>query len=317
MKQGTSHRRFRFKPSVLRRAQGILTTLLLLVGAGCAAVVIWNYYLTGPWTRDGQVQGYVVDLAPEVSGRVVRLNVVDNQAVKRGDVLYEIEPLDFQLAVASAEAELQSRQADMQAKLEQAARRKALTTDSTSVEERQTFASSAEQARAAFGTAVTQLNQARVNLVRTKVLSPVNGKVTNLQLQEGDYATKGTVNLSLLNTDNIWITGFFEETKLAGVKVGESASAMLMGYPEPVLGHVESIAQGISTPNTNPDARGLASVSPVFTWVRLAQRIPVRIHIDEVPAGVHLAVGMTATVSMGRDARPGTTHGLLSRLLTQ
>ena len=317
MKHSTSHRRFRFKPSVLRHARGILTTLLLLVGAGCAAVAIWNYYLTGPWTRDGQVQGYVVDLAPEVSGRVVRLNVVDNQAVKRGDVLYGIEPLDFQLAVASAEAELESRQADMQAKLEQAARRKSLTTDSTSVEERQTFASSAEQARAAFGAAVTQLNQARVNLVRTKVLSPVNGKVTNLQLQEGDYATKGTVNLSLLNTDNIWITGFFEETKLARVKVGNSASALLMGYSEPVLGHVESIAQGISTPNTNPDARGLASVNPVFTWVRLAQRIPVRIHIDEVPAGVHLALGMTATVSVGEDARPGTIHGLLSRLLTE
>ena len=291
--------------------------MLLLAGAGCAAVVIWNYYLTGPWTRDGQVQGYVVDIAPEVSGRVVRLNVADNQAVKRGDVLYEIDLLDFQLAVASAEADVQSRQADMQAKLQQAERRKVLTTDSTSVEERQSFVSSSEQARAAFATAITQLNQARVNLVRTKVLSPVNGRITNLQLQEGDYATKGAVNLSLLNTDSFWITGFFEETKLAGIKVGEPAAALLMGYPDPVLGHVESIAQGISTPDTNPGVRGLASVNPVFTWVRLAQRIPVRIHIDEVPAGVHLAVGMTATVSVGEDARPSTIHGLLSRLFTQ
>ncbi len=292
-------------------------TVALLAGAGFAALVIWNYFLTGTWTRDGQVQAYVVDVAPEVSGRVARLDVADNQVVRRGDPLYEIDTLDFEIAVASAEADLQSRQADMLAKLQQAERRKALTTESTSVEERQTFVSSADQARAAFATTVTRLNQARVDLLRTRILSPVNGRVTNLQLQEGDYATKGAQNLSLLNTDSIWITGFFEETKLAGIKVGDPAAALLMGYPAPVLGHVESLAQGISTPDTNPGARGLASVNPVFTWVRLAQRIPVRIHIDAVPTGVHLAAGMTATVSVGKDARPGTRHGLLSRLFTQ
>ena len=301
----------------MRRARGIALTAALLAGAAAATVVIWDYYLTGTWTRDGRVQAYVVDVAPEVSGRVARLYVADNQAVRRGDLLYEIEPLDFEIAVASAEAEVQSRQADMNAKLQQAERRKALTTDSTSIEERQTFVSSSEQARAAFATAVTKLNQARVDLLRTKIVSPLNGRVTNLQLQEGDYATKGVQNLSLLNTDSIWITGFFEETKLAGIKVGDPAAALLMGFDAPVLGHVESLAQGISTPDTNPGARGLASVSPVFTWVRLAQRIPVRIHIDVIPAGVHLAAGMTATVSVGDDARPGTRHGFLSRLFTQ
>lgn len=121
----------------------------------------------------------------------------------------------------------------------------------------------------------------------------------------------------MLNTDSFWITGFFEETKLGAIRVGDPATALLMGYGEPVRGHVESIARGINTPNTNPGALGLASVDPVFTWVRLAQRIPVRIHIDSVPPAVHLALGLTATVSVGPDAEPGSLRGLLSRVFTQ
>lgn len=303
--------------STVRRRVSIAVTLLLLAGAGVAAVAIWDHYLTGPWTRDGQVQAYVVTLAPQVSGRVIRVNVADNQDVRRGDVLYEIEPVDFQIAVASAEANLQSRQADMDAKRLQVERRRQLTTLTTSQEEQQTFQASSEMARAAYAAAVTQLNQARINLERTKVLSPVNGYITNLQLQEGDYATTGTRNLSVLNTDSFWITGFFEETKLAGIKVGDPAVAMLMGFRDPVRGHVESIALGINTPNTSPGALGLASVDPVFTWVRLAQRIPVRIRIDSVPDTVRLALGMTATVSVGKEATPASPHGLLSRLFTQ
>lgn len=303
--------------TVRRRRVGIVVTLLLLAGAAVACVAIWDHYLTAPWTRDGQVQAYVVALAPEVSGRVVRLNVADNQDVKRGDVLYEIDPVDFQIAVAAAEATVQSRQADMDAKRLQATRRRQLTTLTTSLEEQQTFQASSDMARAAYASAVTQLNQARIDLERTKVLSPVNGTVTNLQLQQGDYATKGTRNLSVLNADSFWITGFFEETKLAGIRVGDPAVAVLMGYRDPVRGRVESIAQGITTPNTNPGALGLASVDPVFTWVRLAQRIPVRIRIESVPDTVRLALGMTATVSVGKGAGPASPHGLLSRLFTQ
>ncbi len=156
-----------------------------------------------------------------------------------------------------------------------------------------------------------------MDLHRTKVLSPVNGYVTNLQLRSGDYATKGTRNLSLVDTDSFWITGFFEEAKLAHIHPGDPAVVALMGYADPVLGHVDSIAAGINTPNTTPGSYGLASVDPVFTWVRLAQRIPVRIHVDEVSDTVHLALGLTATVSVGKDARPSSPHGYLSRLLTQ
>ncbi len=300
-----------------RRRTKYLVTTLLVIGALVACLLIWNNYLTAPWTRDGQVQAYVVDQAPEVSGRVVKLNVVDNQPIHIGDVLYEIEQVDFQISVASAEANVESKKADMDSKLIQAERRQKLTTLSTSTEEKQTYDANADMARAAYASAITQLNQSRINLKRTEVRSPVNGYITNLQLRVGDYATAGTRNLSMVDTDSFWVTGYFEETKLAGIHQGDRAVVALMGYRDPVLGHVASIARGINTPNSAPGSLGLASVSPTFTWVRLAQRIPVRVTIDQVPDTVVLALGMTATVSVGPDARPSSPRGLLSRVFTQ
>ncbi len=298
-----------------RRAARVSVTLLLLGGAALAGVSIWNRYLTGPWTRDGQVQADVVNLAPEVSGRVTALLVRDNQTVRRGDQLYQIDPVDYQIAFAAAQANLQSKQADLRLKQSEANRRAELTTLSTSKEEKQTYSSSAAIAEAAYAQAQTQLSQARINLDRTRVLSPVNGYVTNLLLRQGDYATTGTRNISVLDSDSFWIAAYFEETKLSGIHVGDRALAALMGYRDPVLGHVESIARGINSPNTDPGTLGLATVSPVFTWVRLAQRIPVRIHIDTVPPTVLLAAGMTATVTVGPKTGEQSPHGLLSRLI--
>ena len=295
----------------------LLSTMLLLGVGGAAGVVIWRHYLTAPWTRDGQVNAYVVNLAPQVSGRVVKLHVDDNALVKKGDALYDIEAVDYETAVASAEASVASREADMKSKQEQSARRADLSTLSTSKEEQQKFATDADVARAAFAAAIAVRNQAKIDLSRTTLTSPVNGYVTNLQLRMGDYATKGARNLSIVDTDSFWITGFFEETKLAGIRPGDPAVAALLGFDAPIRGHVSSIARGIDTPNTAPGALGLAMVNPVFTWVRLAQRIPVRIHIDHVPPSVVLAVGMTATVTVGHDASGSSPRGWLSRQLTQ
>ena len=300
-----------------RLAIRYLVTLVVMVGAVAAGVAIWDHYLTGPWTRNGQVLAYVINQAPEVSGRVVRLDVADNQTVRRGDVLYEIDQSDFRMSVASAQASVDSRYADLRNKQVQARRRAQLTTLSTSEEEKQTFSSSADMAAADHAAAVVQLNQAKLNLDRTVVRSPVNGYVTNLQLQPGDYATTGTRNLSLLDSDSFWIVGYFEETKLSGIRVGDEAVAALMGFRDPVRGRVESIARGINTPNTQPGSLGLASVSPVFTWVRLAQRIPVRIRIEYVPDTVTIAAGMTATVTVGPRGGAASRNGLISRLLTQ
>jgi RND family efflux transporter MFP subunit len=297
-----------------RRAGRVMITVLLLAVAVVAGLAIWTHYVNGPWTRDGQVIANVVNIAPEVSGRITHLHVTDNQVVHRGDVLYEIDPVDYQVDVSSAEANVNSKLADLKLKRSEATRRTTLTTLSTSEEEQQTYASNAEIAVAAYAGALAQLSQAHVNLDRTHVLSPVNGYVTNLLLREGDYATKGTRNIAVLDSDSFYVSGYFEETKLANIHVGDPALAVLMGYREPLRGHVESIARGISTPNTDPGSLGLASVNPVFTWVRLAQRIPVRIHIDAVPDTVHLAAGMTTTVTVGVDAVANSPHGLISRL---
>ena len=305
-----------FKSS--RRLIRVIVTLAILVAAGLGLVGLWNHYLTGAWTRDGQVQANVVSIAPEVAGRIVDLAVADNQLVRRGDLLYEIDPFDYQVSLAAAQAGLRSRQADLDSKRLQAKRRDALTTLSTSEEEKQTYNATADMAEAAYATALTQLSQARINLERTKVVSPVNGYVTNLLLRQGDYATTGTRNISVLDSDSFWVAAYFEETKLRHIRVGDPATVALMGYAPPVLGHVESVARGINSGNYAPGTLGLASVDPVFTWVRLAQRIPVRIHIDTVPDAVLLAAGMTATVTVGKDARrPDGWHGLISRVMTQ
>lgn len=303
-------------PGRARPAVRAAVTLAILVAASVAGLFIWSHYVSGPWTRDGQVLANVVNIAPEVSGRIVALHVADNQEVRRGDPLYDIDPVDYEVAVATAEANLNSKQSDLRTKQEQAARRQNLTTLSTSTEEKQNYEGASEVAAAAYASAIAQASQARINLKRTHVVSPVNGYVTNLQMREGDYATTGSRNIAVVDSDSFWIAGYFEETKLRGIRVGDPAVAALMGYPDPVRGHVGSIARGINTPNTVPGELGLATVNPVFTWVRLAQRIPVRIHIDQVPDTVHLAAGMTATVTVGPNAAPNSAHGALSRLFS-
>ena len=297
-----------------RRAIRVGVTLSILALALAGGVVVWRNFATASWTRDGQLMADVVDVAPQVSGRIVTLAVGANQAVRKGDLLYEIESIDYELSVASAQANVESRQADQRLKQEEAARRAQLTTLSTSAEEQQSYTSAAQQAAAALAGALAQLNQAKIDLARTRVTSPVNGYVTNLQLRIGDTAAKGVSNMSVVDSDSFYVVGYFEETKLAGIHENDPALVALLGFREPVRGHVEGVARGISTPNAAPGTLGLASVSPVFTWVRLAQRIPVRIHIDSVPPGLLLSAGLTATVSVGPDATLGTWHGLISRV---
>ncbi len=235
------------------------------------------------------------------------MKVTDNQNVKKGDILYVIDPVDFEVAVASADAEVKNRQADLSVKSTQAARREALSTVSTSVEEKQIYAGNAKIAEAALDSAQAQLRQAKINLSRTEVRSTVNGRVTNLLMRVGDYARSGTSNISVVDTDSYWIDGYFEETKMQNIHVGDSADVALMGYGPHLKGRVSSITLGISTPNAAPSTQGLPDVNPVYTWVRLAQRVPVRIQIEQVPENVPLVAGMTATVVVGDGRAPAPT----------
>lgn len=281
----------------------VLITLFMAALAVGFGFAMWSAYMGAPWTRDGFVRVYVVTMAPEVAGQIVEFPVKDNQFIHKGDLLMVIDPRDYTIAVNRAEAVAKQAKATLDnTEIEAKRRTKLLKEDSISTEEQQSYATNAIAAAARYEQALASLAQARVNLERTEVRSPVNGWVTNLLAQLGDYANVGERILSLVDADSFWVDGYFEETNLASVREGDPARVKLMGYRGIVRGHVDSIARAIDVANAQPNAQGIANVNPIFTWVRLAQRIPVRIHIDEVPKGVTLAAGMTATVEI--DSRP-------------
>src|SRR5437868_2452930 len=290
-------------PSRRLRILPLLITLVVMAIAAALGWAMWDAYMGAPWTRDGTVRAYVVTMAPEVAGRIVELPVADNQFVHKGDLLMVIDPTNFKIAVSLAEAAVQQAEANAQNAEREAKRRQELTTLAVTVEEKQTFASNALASQAQYQQAVANLDQARVNLQRTQIRSPVNGWVTNLLAQLGDYANVGQNEISLVDADSFWVDGYFEETNLEPIQVGDPASIKLMGYSQIVRGHVGSIARGINVSNAQPNGQGLANVNPIFTWVRLAQRIPVRIHIDQVPEGGVVAAGMTATVQIDPQPR--------------
>lgn len=272
-------------------------TLCFGTVAALVALQVWNRHEQTPWTRDARVSAEVVQIAPEVSGTVGAVSVVDNQYVHRGDVLYVIDAKRFSLAVASAQADAEAKRQDMLVR-QAAARRRSQLREVISQEDVQQTAGAAAQAAASYDGAVAALDLAKLNLARATIRAPIDGYVTNLRLRPGDYATAGVTRIAILDATSFWITSYFEETKLRRIRVGSPARIMLMGFDDALSGHVESIGRGIEDSNGTPGHLGLPNVEPTFSWVRLAQRIPVRIHIDRVPPGVELAAGMTATVAI-------------------
>jgi multidrug resistance efflux pump len=279
----------------------IIPTLITLATTGLSVVLgwaMWNAYMGAPWTRDGTVRTYVVTMAPEVEGRIVQLPVADNQFVHRGDLLLVIDPTNYRIALQLADAAVAQAQATTQNAQREAERRHKLDDLAVTVEERQTYDANALATQAQYQQAIANRDQAKVNLERTEVRSPVNGWVTNLLARLGDYASVGRNVISIVDADSFWVDAYFEETHLASMHEGDPAKIKLMGYSEIVQGKVGSVARGINVSNAQSDPQGLATVNPIFTWVRLAQRIPVRIRIDRVPEGVRLVAGMTATVQV-------------------
>jgi len=285
-------------PARRRRVLPFLLTFIAVALATGIARPAWDFYMDAPWTRDGTVRAYVVTMAPEISGTITQLLVADNQMVHKGDLLMVIDPTNYRIAVSLAEAAAQQAQVNMENADREALRRRLLTDLSTSVEQRQTYITQAVAAEAQHQQTLANLDQARANLQRTEIRSPVDGWVTNLLAQQGDFASAGEKLLSLTDANSYWVDGYFEESSLGRIHVGDPAEVKLMGYPEIVPGHVQSIARAINVANAQPNGQGVATVNPIFTWVRLAQRIPVRIRIDKVPDGVVLVAGMTATVQI-------------------
>jgi RND family efflux transporter MFP subunit len=280
-----------------------LATLAIVLVAVLVSIMAWDEYVTAPWTRDGSVRVQVASVAPQVSGQITQLRVTDNQFVHKGDILYQIEPFDFDVTLRTSKALLEQREADMHVKQLQSERRQRLSDLATTPEEQQVFEGRAVQAKAAVDAARQQVAQADINLKRTEVRSPVNGYVTNLLLRVGDYAHLGVSNISIVDTDSFWVDGYFEETKLARVCVGDRAEAQLIGYSMPITGYVSTVTRGVSVSNATTGAQGLPNVDPVYTWVRLAQRVPVRIAIDKVPPGMPLVSGATATITIRDESR--------------
>lgn len=297
------------KRFLARLAPSLATTILVILAA-VIAVWLWRHYEDSPWTRDGRVRADVVRVTPDIGGLVTSVEVRDNQEVKAGDLLFVIDRPRYSLAVEQAQAAVASAQARL-GQAQREAKRDLALGDLVATETHEQNVAAVATARAALDQALSALDKAKLDLARTNVKASVNGTVTNLDLHPGDYVAPGNQAMALIDRDSIRIEGYFEETKLANIHVGSPVTVVLMGEARPLKGVVESIAAGIDD-TTRSDSRNLLpSVDPTFTWVRLAQRIPVRVRLTEVPRDVSLIAGRTATVTIEqpgdagrRNARP-------------
>jgi multidrug resistance efflux pump len=272
-----------------------LTMVALAVGVGLA---LWDFYLEAPWTRDGRVRADVVAIAPDVSGLVTEVLVKDNQRVRRGNVLFRIDPDRFTLALRQAEAVVEGKKAAAQQAEDDYKRYGKLTELAVTQQKVEQVLATAQETKAAYEQALADRDVAKLNLVRSEVRASVNGLMTNIDLLPGAYVTVGRGVMALVDEDTLRVEGYFEETKLPRIHVGDKATIRLAGATATLSGHVDSIAGGIEDRERSAGTNLLANVNPTFSWVRLAQRVPVRITIDAQPDGERLVSGRTATVEI-------------------
>lgn len=281
-----------------------LTTLLVVVAVFCA-MALWRRYEEEPWTRDGHVRTDVVRVSTDVAGLLTEVHVNDNQFVHKGDLLFVVDRPRYQAALKEADANVASARATLDQARKEARRGFALG-DLVATESNEQSVAKVEVAHASLARAMAVQDNARLNLERTAVRASVDGQVTNLDLHPGDFLAAGAQALALIDLDSIRIEGYFEETKLRRIQIGDRVHIQLMGDPDWLDGHVESIAGGIADDQTKPTTNQLIAVEPTFYWVRLAQRIPVRIHVDRMPLGTRLIPGRTATVAIVPPAAPAS-----------
>ncbi len=272
-------------------------TLLLVLAALYAGKAGWDHYMESPWTRDARVKADVVTISADVAGVVTEVRVRDNQLVQKGDVLFVVDDARYASALASADAALAVQQVEKSRRGSEAKRRAALDDDLVSLENRETAAFAAGSAGAQWRAALAARKLAQLNLRRTVVRAPVTGYVTNLHVYAGDFAAVGAAKLALIDSTSFYVMGYFEETKLPLLKSGALVDVRLLDGIA-LHGHIESIARGITDRDATTGRELLADVNPTFNWVRLAQRIPVRIRLDTVPRDVPLVAGTTCTVSI-------------------
>lgn len=285
-------------PRFLALSFRLLVTLGMVAAAVVVGLALWDYYMEAPWTRDGRVRADVVPVAPDVSGLVTEVLVADNGVVKRGDVLFRIDPERFALALRQAEAVVEGKRASAEQASADYARYSKLSDAAVSQQRVEAARATDLEAKAAYDQAAADRDLARLNLERSAVKASVNGRITNMELRPGAYVTTGRGVMALIDSDTLRVEGYFEETKLPRIHVGDRARIRLMGEDATLEGHVESIAGGIEDRERSAGSNLLASVNPTFAWVRLAQRIPVRIKLAAIPDRLRLVSGRTATVAV-------------------
>ncbi|MGA8323970.1 MAG: HlyD family secretion protein [Xanthobacteraceae bacterium] len=278
----------------------VLVTLIVVLVASVVGWQLWSYYMLEPWTRDGRVRADVVTVAADVSGLVSDVLVHDNEKVIKGQPLFKIDQRRFQYALDQAKASAASRQVNLDQAKRDLSRSKNLSSIAITTQQVEQSQQTVDVAQAQLDDANASLDVAKLNLERSVIVAPVNGIVTNFDLLPGRYVNAGASVFALIDSDTFRVEGYFEETKLRRIRVGDSATVKLIGDPQPLAGHVESIASGIEDQSRSTSGDLLASVNPTFSWVRLAQRIPIRIKLDNVPANLALVAGRTATVSVGK-----------------
>lgn len=272
---------------------------IVLAAVGVVLAKYWDY-VVHPWTRDGQVMAQVIQITPRVSGPLVQLPIQDNQFVKKGELLFEIDPRTFQAALDQAKADLDTAKVKLDnARSEEKQYRAAVGENPGSVSQIQLDLKidARRAAEAAVLAAQATQESARLDLEFTQFHAPVDGYVTNLTLRLGSQAVANQAFLALVDVHSFWVAGYFRETVVADIRAGDQAIVTLMSYPDlPIHGRVESLGWGISPDDGSTGYQLLPEISATFEWIRLAQRVPVRIGLTDVPDGVELRMGTTASV---------------------
>ncbi|MCU6666231.1 HlyD family secretion protein [Silvania hatchlandensis] len=275
------------------------SSLLVVALALIAGWWLWNYYMQSPWTRDGKVRAEQVSITPQVSGAITTLKIKDNQFVHAGEVLFHIDETPWHIAVLNAEAQLAKARTDLAKADNEANRRRHLSRNYISAEDMDTANINVQAMQASVEVAEAALKQAQWQLTQTVVKAPVDGWVTNLSTRVGDYATTGQPLFALVDSHSFYVVGYFEETKLRHIREGAPAQITLYSGSVTLQGHVSSIGRAIYDQSVETDSGLVPDVKPTIPWVRLAQRIPVRIIFDQLPADLTLVSGTTCSVAIG------------------
>ena len=277
-----------------------IINLALIAAAAWYAYQTFEEYIHNPWTRDGQVRGHVVQVAPRVSGMVTSIAVIDNQFVQKGDLLFEIDQEPFEIASAQAGANLKRAHiSSRSSKIEYDRLQEIFAKDPGAISQKDLNRREANylQSLSQIDVAQESLRGANLNLGYTRIHASVDGYVSNVDFQIGTQAVANSPILALVDSNSFWVFGYFRESQIGQFNIGDPARVTLMAYPDqPLQGTVESLGWGIAPSDGNSGVKLLPSIKPVFQWIRLAQRIPVRIKVDKVPEGVELRFGLTASV---------------------